>query len=208
MASRREREIHRHLESPGVMFFRVTVMLSCLILVPLAAIFGSAFPELVNKHLVDRIKMFTGSVSGPVATTSDREQGATPPVATAAGWQTNEAAPAWQPAVDPAVQQVDYSSVTTPPPTGESVAPKTVDHFTLIQQRLREYGATYYALESLEDGSGYRFRCAMGIAGSSAVEQFQSQNRDALQAMATVMSEVEAWRARSQRPSGARLGQF
>lgn len=43
------------MESSTVLAFRIFVMLSCLIIVPLAAIFGSAFPDVVKTVLVDRI---------------------------------------------------------------------------------------------------------------------------------------------------------
>ena len=43
------------MESSTVLAFRIFVMLSCLIVVPMAAIFGSAFPDVVKSVLVDRI---------------------------------------------------------------------------------------------------------------------------------------------------------
>jgi hypothetical protein len=43
------------MESSTVLAFRIFVMLSCLVVVPLAAIFGSAFPDVVKSLLVDRI---------------------------------------------------------------------------------------------------------------------------------------------------------
>ncbi len=43
------------MESSTVLAFRIFVMLSCLIIVPMAAIFGSAFPDVVKTVLVDRI---------------------------------------------------------------------------------------------------------------------------------------------------------
>lgn len=197
MAAHREREPYRPMESPGVMFFRVTVMLSCLILVPAAAIFGSAFPDLVKTHLVDRIKLVTGFV-GDSPKLAEGDRTAAPSTAAAAAWQSAEAAPAWQPAVEPAVHQVEYSVPAVVAEQEQQVPqpPQVVDHFTRIQEQLRQYGATYYALESLENGNGYRFRCAMGIAGNSAVEQFESNHRDPLQAMAAVLSQVEAWRSK------------
>jgi hypothetical protein len=188
------------------MFFRVTVMLSCLILVPLAAIFGSAFPELVRTHLVDRIKTVTGFTRNPSSTLAEKAQSPGLPTVSTASWESTEPAPAWQPAADPSVHQVDYSAPEVSAPANVAVQEllPSEDHFTRIQQRLREFGATYYALESLEDGNGYRFRCAMGIAGSPSVEQFEANDRDPLQAMATVMSQVEAWRSGG-RNNGAQL---
>jgi hypothetical protein len=43
------------MESSTVLAFRIFVMLACLVVVPLAAIFGSAFPEVVKSVLVDRL---------------------------------------------------------------------------------------------------------------------------------------------------------
>jgi hypothetical protein len=57
-ARRRTRRLgHKTLgmESSTVLAFRIFVMLSCLIIVPMAAIFGSAFPDVVKSVLVDRI---------------------------------------------------------------------------------------------------------------------------------------------------------
>lgn len=42
------------MDSSLVVAFRAFVMLACLVLVPLAAIFGSAFPDLVRSVLIDR----------------------------------------------------------------------------------------------------------------------------------------------------------
>ena len=47
------------MESSTVLAFRIFVMLSCLIIVPMAAIFGSAFPDVVKTVLVDRIVAFS-----------------------------------------------------------------------------------------------------------------------------------------------------
>ncbi len=43
------------MESSTVLAFRIFVMLACLIVVPMAAIFGSAFPDVVKSVLVDRL---------------------------------------------------------------------------------------------------------------------------------------------------------
>jgi hypothetical protein len=42
-------------ESSAVVLFRALVMLACLILVPMAAVFGSAFPDVVRKWLVEPV---------------------------------------------------------------------------------------------------------------------------------------------------------
>ncbi len=55
------------MESSTVLAFRIFVMLSCLIIVPMAAIFGSAFPDVVKSVLVDRIVAW--STGKPLETT-------------------------------------------------------------------------------------------------------------------------------------------
>jgi hypothetical protein len=73
--------------------------------------------------------------------------------------------------------------------------PAAEDHFTAIQQRLRAYGASHYALESLnEEAASYRFVCKMAVPESSATLDFEAMDRDPLQAMAQVLAKVEAWR--------------
>jgi len=104
--------------------------------------------------------------------------------------------------------------VSAPPAAAGKPAavPQTIDHFTDIQRRLREYGATYYALETGgPQGELYRFQCKMAdaTAGQQALN-FEATDRDALHAMARVMDEVEAWHSKtalgpSSEPDGPRL---
>ncbi len=201
MAWEREREAFRRQESPGVLFFRVAVMLSCLILLPLAAILGSAFPNLVKSQIIERITSLAGLQSYP---------GQTPPSAFADGtapsperaveaprWNNVQRAPAWQPAVSPmAAHQVDYTTnMPEPPPHAVEPIPQTADHFTDIQQRLRSYGANHYALESFGNGGElYRFQCTFPSPGWNSTTNFQATDRDPLVAMANVLKQVEALR--------------
>ena len=215
MAWERDREPYRPMESPGVLFFRVVVMLSCLILVPLAAIFGSAFPEVVKTQLVDRIKSLVGlddpgDAVTPSAVSIDSSPANTSGVQPA-NWHSPEPAPNWQPAVSQATAyQADYTSLTPPPAqtpaapatAAMSPAPRAVDHFTEIQHRLRDYGASHYALESIEPANNaYRFHCTMTLPGTANSQRFEAIDRDPLQAMASVLSQVEAWRNNLQSPA-------
>lgn len=185
-----------------MLFFRVVVMLSCLILVPLAAIFGSAFPDLVKTQLVERCKTLAGLDSPteplPPRAASDGTRFSRATTADAPRWNTADAAPAWQPAVSPlpdATQQVDYTTPASPPASGPAVQPRQeFDHFTEIQHRLRDLGARHYSLESIESQGNYRFHCKMNVPGSENTEDFEAIDRDPLQAMAHVLSQVEAWR--------------
>jgi hypothetical protein len=203
MAWEKNRDTVRHMESPGVLFFRVVVMLSCLILVPLAAIFGSAFPDVVKTQLVDRIRSLAGMESAAPAlpsAASETPQASSVVSLDAPRWDTAEPAPAWQPAVSPVTaHQVDYTAPVprheTPSMKPSKPAPQVVDHFTEIQQRLREYGASHYALESIQGDLGaYRFHCTMALPGTANTQEFEATDRDPLHAMAHVLAQVEAWR--------------
>jgi hypothetical protein len=60
------------VESSTVLAFRIFVMLSCLIIVPMAAIFGSAFPDVVKSVLVDRLVAWgTGKPYEPSKTAAE-----------------------------------------------------------------------------------------------------------------------------------------
>ncbi len=70
------------------------------------------------------------------------------------------------------------------------------DGFTLIQQRLRELGATYFLLESWgSQGQLYRFYCKMAIGGNANYNRyFEATDVDPIRVMSKVLKEVEAWR--------------
>ena len=76
-------------------------------------------------------------------------------------------------------------------------APATVDRFSVLERRLREYGAIYYLLETWgRDGELYRFHCKMAIANNPNVTRhFEATHREATQAMTQVLDQIEAWRA-------------
>jgi len=91
-----------------MVLFRALVMLACLVVVPLAAIFGSAFPEVVRSVLVDRVLGYaTGKPSssdpGPTASETDvsrapaygaaNVQGGSASLESAAPWPTASPAP-------------------------------------------------------------------------------------------------------------------
>jgi hypothetical protein len=71
------------------------------------------------------------------------------------------------------------------------------DRFTEMERKLREFGATYYLLETWGNaGELYRFHCRMAVANNAAYSRhFEATDRDALKAMADVLAQVEAWRS-------------
>jgi hypothetical protein len=87
------------------------------------------------------------------------------------------------------------SEVDTADRSGPS-APVT-DRFTYLLGRLRELGAVYYLLETWgSEGQRFRFRCMMAIGGNPGyTRHFEATDPEPMQAIARVLSEVEAWRA-------------
>jgi len=95
------------MESSTVLAFRIFVMLSCLIIVPMAAIFGSAFPDVVKTVLVDRLVALASGKTEGGAANAQNNSGNAQPVPEAPRWGASQGeAPAWQgpgSAVEPAV---------------------------------------------------------------------------------------------------------
>jgi hypothetical protein len=97
------------MESSTVLAFRIFVMLSCLIIVPMAAIFGSAFPDVVKSVLIDRIVAWSTGKPLETAQPAPEESGfsALTPMPPAAGerrdnqWESprwgGSTAAAWSP---------------------------------------------------------------------------------------------------------------
>jgi hypothetical protein len=146
---------------------------------------------------------------------------AVPPIA-AAPW--NNAAVAAQPLVAPersaaAVSGVQPASFATPLESGKSGDPIATSsqgrgnhaepqssaapdsctaQFRHMEQRLKELGATYYLLETWgSNGDRYRFYCQVALAGNTDYGHnrvFQATDADPLQAMKSVLDQVELWR--------------
>ena len=227
-------------------------MLSCLLIVRMAAIFGSAFPDVVRSMLVDRVVQWatgkapqnnpTGNVGefsavGPAPDNGSPAMGAN--ATEAPRWDTQGGAATWQSQVPgqptgrvvPAVAAVTvpalgnqqaayaapaapapYPSATgdsayastapdpnapAPPPGAAALLPAQADPFTVMERKLREYGATYYLLETWgNSGELFRFHCKMSIGTNPhQTRHFEATDRNALRAMNQVLQRVEAWRA-------------
>lgn len=237
-------------ESSTVLAFRIFVMLACLIIVPMAAIFGSAFPDVVKAVLVDRIVYWATGKAPESAPTASSEAFSTVAPAPPAGGHPSAAggseAPPWPSAGSPTppapatvepgqvmpaavtgvephggYQQASYlappgksplqsgvhvpaQGTSTPAamsnePWGQAPAAATgqADPFTSMERKLREYGATYYLLETWgNDREMFRFHCKMAIGNDpNYTRHFEAIDRDALRAMHQVVGRVEAWRA-------------
>ncbi len=230
--------------------FRIFVMLSCLIIVPMAAIFGSAFPDVVKAVLVDRIMQWaTGKLpeSAPTANTEGFSTVAPGPAPAVdlGGAPTNAAdAPRWgshggpaetsappfagnagqvvPAAATSAAVQNDHQQASYIAPAGQSplqtghgrpggapgdaagasapswsASEAQADPFTAMERKLREYGATYYLLETWgNQREMFRFHCKMAVGNDpNYTRHFEAIDSDALRAMNQVVNRVEAWRA-------------
>jgi len=102
------------------------------------------------------------------------------------------------------------TSYTDPPPLQNAVirpeaklnpaSADSPDRFTYVTDRLRELGAVYYLLETWGN-ERFRFHCKMAVGGTPGYNRhFEATDRDAMQAMGKVLSEVETWRAGRQGP--------
>ncbi|KKK76352.1 hypothetical protein LCGC14_2864540, partial [marine sediment metagenome] len=87
------------------------------------------------------------------------------------------------------IEPVDRAA---PPNTSERIDP-TADRFTWIQDRLRQLGATYYVLETLEGRQDlYRFHCRMAVGGNSSyTRNYEAVDSSPLGAMSKVLQQVQ-----------------
>lgn len=85
------------------------------------------------------------------------------------------------------------------PPGVEPASPavQQPERFTWIEKRLREYGATYYLLETWgNEGELYRFHCKMALGNNpNFTRHFEATDSEALKSMSRVLEQVELWRA-------------
>jgi hypothetical protein len=136
------------MQSSTVLAFRIFVMLSCLIIVPMAAIFGSAFPDVVKSVLVDRlVEWSTGKKPEPPAAEAPGGFGALTPAAAHGeaaqpGGKGVSEAPRWNAAGDSASWPAAPSGpeVTAVVPAGATVADPSAGaspaHFVVPAEQL------------------------------------------------------------------------
>ena len=76
----------------------------------------------------------------------------------------------------------------------------------IIERRLRGLGATYYLLERWgDDELLYRFHCKIAIANNHQHNRhYEAIDTEPLEAMTSVLRQVEIWRSASKRNRQAR----
>ncbi len=162
---------------------RAMVMLACVVGIPVAALSGVSWDEIVKKFQGFRLPEILPAAS---ASTS-------PPA------EAGRSLPA-----EPA-SRLAFSADLRRRPTEPSVAegdPLAGDpQIRDIQGRLRQLGATYYVLELLEawnqQPQAYRFYCTVGVdRDGGQARGFEATAGEPRQAMAEVLRQVERWRGR------------
>jgi hypothetical protein len=180
------------MQSSAAVAARALVMLACVVAIPVIALSGTSWSDMLKKLQDFRwpmvLDMVSASTNAPARSTSGDE----------ASRFASSTAPA-QSAVIPAGYQEPVASapIGLPAAAGDESARaasiSTADPFRCIQDRLRRLGATYYLLESWGNQQQmYRFYCKMAIGGSAAYTRcFEATNANPLQAMRQVLQEVE-----------------
>lgn len=101
---------------------------------------------------------------------------------------------------DTALQATAYSTPAAPranSASAEDQSPPASDAFARGEQRLRQYGATHYRLESWGE-SGELFRCSANVAlpnHRSGARHFEATAASPSQAIDRLLEQVETWRA-------------
>lgn len=201
MQSSMQSSIQSSAQSSRGVAFRASVMLACLVVIPLVAIFGKSLPEFFLGRFWQPDRP-TASADGPpgfVALGSAPGEIA-PAMAgpmTPGADSDRQATPARQTPIKPQapsdlaaspVRAAGYTSLPT------RAAGSTVDCFLLVESRLRQMGARHCSLETWgNDGRLYRFRCELA-GGDGYARHFEATDSVPSQAMAGVLDQVESWR--------------
>jgi hypothetical protein len=210
------------MQSTAVVTLRALVMLVCLVVVPLAAIFGSSLPQAFNSLVEGRgLPSFAGTAR---ATDDARSRGGDAPVfasssetpphdepppparrtdGTGTLWAPGAVPPAMDRSMAEAAPQAEMARSSPPgaqPMQAGQSAPRDPrmagEDFQQIEHRLRELGATYYLLETWGNaGQMYRFHCKVSLAANASQSQnFDATDADPLRAMHKVREQVEQYR--------------
>ncbi len=185
-------------QSSTAVMVRALVMLVCLVVIPLAAVFGKSLPEMLKLFELRRPQ-------GPAS--ADASGGGNSQFAPMGG--SHPSIDDYESRVDPLYQQNALPDVNTWPEAAADTSRSTVtaahyespaagiDPFTQIRGRLRELGVTRWSLESWGNQQQlYRFRCEMAVAGGgNYAEHFEASDAEPLQAMALVLQQVQDRRA-------------
>ncbi len=195
------------MQSNAVVRCRALLMVACAIAIPAVAIFSKSLPDFLWDQCCRRLAAGYSTALPKPAETWSPSLATLNPTPELTGLELAKSAP-W-----PDVNQAGYEAgrtetqVSTTLPFGgsrsrgdkaplEEVASRTSDQFTAIQQRLRQLGATSYALETWGNEGRFHFTCRVSVDGNPGLNRlFQASDAEPLPAMAKVLHEVEQWKS-------------
>lgn len=205
------------MQASFLVFFRATVMLACLVVLPLIAVTGSADLERLRpalrwcRGLVERT--LTGAAVSAAESSADRPAAAPPfrslPVSVDANVERPsppvertipaDVLPAQAPASAPASAPAPPVGPRPTEQTAGATGGEPRGDGPTVQQlaaRLQQLGATYYLLEKWgETGALYRFHCRVALADNpQQFRYFEATSQVPHQAMVDVVAQVERWR--------------
>jgi hypothetical protein len=173
-------------------------MLACSVAIPVLAIWGASWSEVVKKfqnfHCPAILNLASASPSTPAPT------GDAPPLAAGKLPLDSSSTPIVAPALPAGLARTNGGKGDSPvfaeTKTGTVPAAAVPSDYHQIQERLQKLGATYYVLESWgNDQQLYRFFCKMAVTGNANyVHCFEATHADPLRAMQQVLQQVETWR--------------
>jgi hypothetical protein len=191
------------MQSSATVTLRAFVMLACAVGIPVLAMSGASWSEILKKFQNLRwpavVEPASASISNPSPLSEAPRFGST---SEAGGPQSVPPSPATAVAGRfDASASLPASSVAgrCEGSAGVSGTPGTASDFGDVPERLQQLGATYYVLESWgNDQQLYRFYCKMAVAGSADYTHcFEATDADPRQAMQQVLQQVVSWRQRT-----------
>jgi hypothetical protein len=213
------------MRSSAAVAGRALIMLACVVALPTVALWGTSWSDVVKRiqdfRLPECIDLtwLSGSVSsddpsrGPTVNAGTAATGPSAPAPLALAGEPGRGNPPLTPVPSPATAAAPSAVVPTeyqaPAELSPVAAPlsddggrqttgdaKAADQFQVVQERLRQLGATYYLLESWGNQQQlYRFYCKMAVGGSAQYTRcFEATDADSLQSMVEVLRQVETWR--------------
>jgi hypothetical protein len=160
-------------------------MLACAVGIPVLAMSGASWSEIVKKFQNLRwpavVELASASTPSP------------PPLSDAPRFVPPS------PTGDPQSVEAAAAAMPAPPANVAAATAAPSSNFGGVPERLQQLGATYYVLESWgNDQQLYHFYCKMAVAGSANYTHcFEATDADPGQAMQQVLRQVESWRQRT-----------
>jgi len=192
----------------SVMKLRSCLLLACMAIVPLVAMFSHKIPRdwrLAAQRLargeapVPPTPQSPPPVPPAPVATAAVPVAATPPPQRSAAPAVPPLVPAVPPA-EPALRLVDVAKPMSPVPTSQAVAPGPADiarDRLMIEDQLRALGAVSIECVPMMQGTSHRCSCRVPADPSGQLQRvFQSSNPDPVVALKNLHGQVQFWKHR------------